>query len=207
MQVVKDSNQNSVDLALKFLRLNKAIAFASDTVYGLAVDASSKDAVAELYSLKNRDQKNPIAIFVKNLAMAKKIFVFDELSEKIAQKFYDKGLTLVLEVQQNPEVKLAENLNQNADNFLGFRIVENYFLQKLFEKFDGILAVTSANISGQSPATDILMIEKYFANFDILAIDCGPTKSSTPSTVVKICNQKLSVIRVGAIKESELYDN
>jgi hypothetical protein len=129
-----------------------ANSFATDTVYGVGVDASNFKAVEDLYKLKNRDKEKPIAIFVKDLAAAKKIFLFDELSEKIAKKFLPGSLTLVLQINHKSTYSLASNLNNNDDGFLGFRIIENNFIKNLLEKFNGIIAVTSANLSNEQPA-------------------------------------------------------
>lgn len=176
------------------------ISFATDTVYGIGVDASNSAAVGRLYKIKNREEKKPIAIFVKNLAAAKKIFHFDKLAQKIAEKFLPGSLTLVLPTLSQAAPGLATNLNQNSDNFLGFRIVAHNFIEKLFENFGKNLAVTSANLSAMPAAVDATMVKNYFQNSEIdLLIDGGKTKTKIASTVVKINNGSATVLRQGAI--------
>ena len=91
MQIIKESDLNSVDLACDFLAAGKIIAFATDTVYGLAVDASNSNAVEALYKLKKRDEKKPIAIFVKDLEAAKKYFSSTKYRRNLPQNFFPEA--------------------------------------------------------------------------------------------------------------------
>lgn len=203
MILIKEENNESIDLAIKFLREGKIISFATDTVYGLAVDATNSKAVEHLYKIKNREENKPIAIFVKDIKTAKKLFKFDNLASKIAAKFLPGALTIILETSDL--AGFAKNLNPN-NNFLGFRIVDKKFIQNLLEKFDGILAVTSANPSSLAPAIDADEVKKYFSNDDILIIDGKITKHKISSTVVKISDNKLEILRHGAIRDQILLN-
>lgn len=202
MKIISENNSDAVALAKQFLQDGLLISFASDTVYGIACDASNFKAVERLYDLKNRNPKKPIAIFVKDLETAKEIFIFDELSEKIAQEFFPGALTLVLKTQPNIQIKISSDLNKNNE-FLGFRIVDRNFIKNLMANFDGVLAVTSANLAGQNPAASAKEVEKYFSNSKLdLLIDGGISQEKEASTVVKINNQKLEILRQGAISQS-----
>ncbi len=196
MLTIKESDTNALELACESLRLGKIISFTADTVYGLAVDASNFKAVEALFALKKRDPKKPIAIFVKDLASAKKIFSFDEVAEKFAERFGSKSLTLILETKPEGSALLASNLNQNDEKFLGFRIVNRDFIKNLLEKFGGILAVTSANPSNEKAAITALEVEKYFAksNLDLL-VDGGKSEREIASAVIKIVSGKIQIIR------------
>jgi L-threonylcarbamoyladenylate synthase len=187
MKIIKESDALAVNLACDFLRAGKIISFATDTVYGLAVDAANFKAVEALYKIKNRDKKKPIAIFVKDLAAAKKIFYFDKIAEKIAKEFLPGGLTLILKTRPQALKELASNLNQNDDGFLGFRIVDQKFIKNLLKKFDGILAVTSANPRDQEPAINASEVKKYFTISKLaLLVDGGVAKQKIASTIVNL---------------------
>lgn len=207
MKIIAENDENAVDLACDFLRAGKIISFATDTVYGIAVDASNSQAIQKLYEIKNRDEKKPIAIFVKDLAAAKKIFDFDEVAQKIAEEFLPGSLTLVLKTKAQALSNLAANLNQNSDNFLGFRIVDNFFIKKLLEKFAGNLAVTSANKSGETAAISASDVQKYFQNSSLdLLIDGGICQQKIASTVAKISDKKITILRLGPTNLSK-YEN
>ena len=200
MLVIKENDKNAINLACEFLRNGKIISFATDTVYGLAVDASNFKAVEDLYKIKNRNKKKPIAIFVKDFEAAKKIFYFDEISQKICKKFLPGSLTLVLETKPEALRLLATNLNQNNDNFLGFRIIDSFFIKNLLEKFNGILAVTSANLSEEKSAITAQEVEKYFNNSKLdLLLDGGICREKTASTVIKISDKKITLLRQGPV--------
>ena len=203
MKIISENNPESIAIACEFLRSGKVISFASDTVYGLAVDAANEKAVELLYNLKKRDLKKPIAIFLRDKKTAEKIFYFDEIAKKLADKFLPGAVTLVLKQKAQSAIKIAENLNHDAENFLGFRIIDRDFVEKLMAEFGGILAVTSANKSGEEPATSAKEIKKYFADCDLdLIIDGGDLSQKNISTVIKIADQKITILRHGAILES-----
>jgi L-threonylcarbamoyladenylate synthase len=196
MKIVNESEKNAVVLACEFLRAGKVISFATDTVYGIAVDATNFKAVEALYKIKQRDKKKPIAIFVKDLTTAKKIFFFDEVVENFLQENAKKSLTIVLKKDQQGSSILAKNLNQN-DDFLGFRIVDCDFVKKLMAEFNGILAVTSANKTGKKAAKNIDEVKQYFTTSELdLIVDGGESKADAASTVVKIDNKKITILRL-----------
>ena len=197
MLVVNEKDPNAATLASEFLHHGKVISFSTDTVYALAADASNFKAVETLYQIKNRDPKKPIAIFVKDLDAAKKIFFFDKKAEEIAKKFLPGALTLVLETRDKAFSYIASNLNQNSNNFLGFRVVDKFFVKELFKKFDGILAVTSANISGATAATNPDEIKNILPNIDLLIK--GEISHQPSSTVAKIIDNKVIILRQGPV--------
>lgn len=203
MQIIDENNQKAAKIAAQFILEGKIIAFPTDTVYGIACDAANSNAVAQLYKIKKRDLKKPIAIFVKDIATAKKIFIFDELAEETLKTFAKKPLTLVLKTRDyndsDDKIKLANNLNNDENNnlknkFLGFRIVNRKFITNLLEEFGGTLAVSSANPSGQESAISADDVKKYFPKLDLL-VDGGFSQQKTASTVIKIANQKIEILR------------
>ncbi len=204
MKIISENNPNVVNLACEALKNGEVIAFATDTVYGIACDAANSNAVKKLYDIKKRDEKKPIAIFVKNLAMAEEIFLFDELSKKIAQNFLPGSITLVLQKKIDSSIKLAGNLNPQDDS-LGFRIVDRKFIAELMSNFAGVLAVSSANLSNQNPALTAKDVEKYFLNSTLkLIVDGNCKKNAEVSTVIKIVNKKIEILRFGAIKQKSI---
>jgi L-threonylcarbamoyladenylate synthase len=197
MRIINEKDHDAANLANEFLRNGKVISFATDTIYGIAVDASNDRAVERLYQIKKRDEKKPIAIFVPNIETAEKIFIFDELAKEIAKEFLPGALTLVLETREEAEKILSKKLNSNGDKFIGFRIVDRIFIKNLFEKFDGILAVSSANISGSTPAKNADEIEKFLPEIDLLIV--GEVSGKIASTVAKIIDGKINIIRQGPV--------
>lgn len=198
MLVINENTLESVKIACQFLREGKVIAIPTDTVYGLAVDATNSHAVNRLYQLKKRAINKPIAIFLKDKNQIKKIFTDNNLLDKISEEYLPGKLTIVCKLRDNPQIKLANNLNLNDQNYLGFRIVESFFVKKLFEQFNSVLAVSSANLSGQKVA---ISADEIVDNFDELdLVISGKILDSQASTVIKIEGDNYSIIRQGQIK-------
>ncbi len=197
MLVIDEKKSNAVDVAIDFLQKGKVICFATDTVYGVAVDATNSKAVDGLYKLKKRDKNKPIAIFLKNLESAKKLFIFNDLASEIVEKYMPGDITAILKTTDYAKKILAKNLNNNDNDFIGFRIIDSYFVQKLFEKYNGILAVSSANEASQNPCISANLVKKNLKNLDLLI--AGKKTSKLSSTIVKIVDNELTLIRQGKL--------
>ena len=197
MLVIDEKKSNAVDVAIDFLQKGKVICFATDTVYGVAVDATNPKAVEGLYKLKKRDKNKPIAIFLKNLESAKKLFIFNDLASEIVEKYMPGDITAILKTTDFAKKFLAKNLNNNDNEFIGFRIIDSYFVQKLFEKYNGILAVSSANEASQNPCISASLVKKNLKNLDLLI--AGKKTSKISSTIVKIVDNELILIRQGKL--------
>lgn len=197
MLVIDQKKSEAVELAIDFLQKGKVISFATDTVYGVAVDATNPKAVEGLYKLKKRDKNKPIAIFLKNLESAKKLFIFNDLSSEIVEKYMPGDITVILKTTDYAKKILAKNLNNNDNNFIGFRIIDSYFVKKLFEKYNGILAVSSANEASQNPCVSASLVKKNLKNLDLLI--AGKKTSKISSTIVKIVDNELILIRQGKL--------
>lgn len=196
MKIIKTSDLNSVAQTCEVLKQGGVVSFPTDTVYGLAADATNFNAVEKLFQIKARDPNKPIAIFLKDLAAAERLFLFDETSKKLAQEFKSRSLTLVLKTKASALEIIASNLNSENRDFLGFRIISNKFVEDLLEKFDGILAVSSANPSSKQAATSPQEVVEYFSNSILdLLVDGGKSGSGKPSEVIKINSGKIEILR------------
>ncbi len=198
MLIIDQYHQDAISLAIEKLKNGKVIAIPTDTVYGLAVDAKNFDAVENLYRLKKREKNKPLAIFLKNLEQIKKLFIVEDITKKLIEKYLPGKLTIVAKIKDKTDIKLAKNLNEIDDDFLGFRVVESFFIKKLFNEFEVILAVTSANISGNKVANSPSEIIKIFPQIELII--SGDLLENSASTVVKINNSQLEIIRNGAIE-------
>lgn len=118
--------------------------------------------------------------------------------DKISEEYLPGKLTIVCKLRDNPQINLANNLNLNDQNYLGFRIVESFFVKKLFEQFNSVLAVSSANLSGQKVAISANEIVDNFDEVDLVI--SGKILDNQASTVIKIEGDNYSIIRQGQIK-------
>ena len=86
----------SIEAAAGLIAQGYPVAVPTETVYGLAADATHGPAVARIYAAKGRPSFNPLIVHVQNLAAARKIAQFDAFAENLAERFWPGPLTLVL---------------------------------------------------------------------------------------------------------------
>lgn len=207
MRIVSKNNDNAINLAISELEKDNIISIPTDTIYGLAVRASSSNAVNRLYQLKARDINKPIAIFVPNLDFANNIFELGQLAIKIANQLMPGKITIVAKLKDSKDERIkniiAKNLNINNQDFLGFRIPNHDFILNLLKNYQEILAVTSANPSQMPNATNSNQIGNYF-NDNLIAkkylnliIDDGISLDNKPSTVIKFIGNDYQILREG----------
>ena len=144
----------------------------TDTVYGLAAHPAHPEAVERLYAIKKRDGRKPIALLAAD-AEAVVTFgaEFPPCAAELTAKRWPGALTLVLPC---------------GGGYEGFRVPDHAWTRRLLEKCGGTLRVTSANLSGQRPATDAPQALAEVGLAADLVVDDGVSPGGIPSSVVKI---------------------
>ncbi len=198
IEKIKESDLRAVQKAAEVVLGGGVICFKSDTVYGFACDAGSDVAVEKLYSIKGRSSKKPIAMFVRDVAMAKQIFEFDDFLQDFCEKYLPGRVTVVAKVKDKTEIETSQKLSLES-NFLGFRIVDGEFINELISRLNLPLAVTSANISDSKELLSDFDVYETFKNrnVDFLLVEGGLCESGEVSTVVKIDGAAFEVLRQG----------
>ncbi len=204
-KILTETNPDAIKIAAEILKNDGVICFATETVYAIACDASSDLAVRKLYEIKKRDPKKPIAVFTSDLKTAKEFLEFNSIEESIAKKFMPGMVTIILNKKSNPnqKIKVSKLLNNN-DQSLGLRIPNHKFCLELLNEFQGIIAATSANISASEAAINFEQTLNYFQNKVDLIIDGGICTHKMASTVLRIEDDKIKIIRPGLIEKNQL---
>jgi L-threonylcarbamoyladenylate synthase len=201
--IIKEEDRDSVTKAVNVLNKGEVISFATDTVYGIACDASNEAAVKKIYALKKRDKRKPVAIFVKNISWANEIFNINDTSMRIAKKFMPGPITLILDKKENSNLVTSDLLSVEGNN-LGVRIPNHKFCLELLESFSGILAVTSANISDMPCANNAQDVESYFKDGLSLIIDGGKSTDISSSVIKANDNGSIEFLRDGAVSREDI---
>ena len=208
MLIIDQQNKNAVILATKALQEGKIIIIPTDTIYGLAVDGSNPEAVERLYNLKKRDKNKPIAIFLPKFDFIAEIFELSNLGVKIAKYFLPGKITIVAKLRKSisKKIKIANNLNKNNQEFLGFRIPHHNFVERLNQAFKNVIAVSSANPSEMQVASNQEDILRYFKNstVELAIIDKDINNHQSPSTIIKLEHNNCEILREGAISKTEI---
>ncbi|TSC56687.1 MAG: tRNA threonylcarbamoyladenosine biosynthesis protein [Parcubacteria group bacterium Greene0714_21] len=178
--------------AVLALQKGKVLACPTDTVYGLIADAANKKAVQKIFQIKGRDIGKPLPVFVKDVAMAKRIARVSPLQEKYMREVWPGKVTLILESRG----LLAKGTGTQES--IGLRIPKHKLVQAILQKVNKPVTGTSANLSGEPPLSDSKEIFRKFQNKksqpDIL-IDAGKLSFSKPSKVIDIRGKKPITIR------------
>ncbi len=181
--------------ALALLEAGEVVAIPTETVYGLAGDATNGEAVARIFEAKGRPRFNPLIAHVSGMAMASKVAVFDALSEKLAEAFWPGPLTLVLPLAE--EARIHPLVTAGLDT-IALRMPQG-FGAELIARLGRPLAAPSANSSGRITSTSAEAVEADLGGRIKLIVDGGPTQVGLESTIVKAEGETLRLLRPGGI--------
>lgn len=191
--------ENSLPQAVSIIKNGGIVALATDTLYGIACDATNDVAVKRLYKIKERDAGKPISISVANTdSMAD--YVQIKNYQNLVRNLLPGPFTFIFPLQKPS--KLSKLLNPNADN-VGVRIPDNDFIIKLAENTNLPLALTSANLSGQKSPLLIDDFQEIWNEIDLI-VDSGEIKqtSRTGSTIVDLTSENdFKIVREGVASD------
>lgn len=193
----KISNAIGVDDAIKKLREGYVIACATDTVYGLLVDPNNQAAVHKIFKLKGRQEKKPLQLLALSAEAARTFIEIPGRHENLLN-YWPGGLTIVGR-RKRPTAK-----GVGTAETIGIRVPSGKTIREILQKFNGPLAATSANASGQPSATTARMVNAYFGqNMPIVAAD-AEVRAGIGSTVVDITGPNIKILRKGEVKLGSL---
>lgn len=185
--------------ATNILLKNGLVVYPTDTLYGLGANALSKRAILKVYKTKGREFKKPLSVAFYSLSQAKKYVKFNSSALKLAQKFLPGPLTIVLPMKYKFPKKLTFGSKK-----VGIRIPDNKVALALIKECKFPITATSANISGrEDPITAEDAVKQIGKKVDLI-LDGGKCKVKKPSTVVETSDNKIKILREGAIKKSQL---
>ena len=190
-------NEEGIKIALEAIKNGSIVVIPTDTVYGIGCDPYNHEAVKTIYKIKGREKTKLLPVLGYSKEEIEKIAFFDELSEKIANKFWPGGVTLILKIKKR---EIANSLN--LEDKIAVRVPNHSCLLALLKECK-LLVGTSANLSGFPPFKDSSEISSKISGYDVL-LDGGKISDSVESTIVEVIDNKLEIIREGKIKRKEL---
>lgn len=193
--------QSAAKKASSVLKRGGVVLYPTDTLYGLAVDATNTKAVALLRTLKMRDTKKPISVAVPDVKSIETYAELNESARALAERFLPGALTIVMKATK----KIPKELTLNGA--IGVRVPNDAFTLALAREFKKPFTATSANRSGRETAPTISEIVNQFGNdacHIALAVDDGPRAGNVGSTVVTVASGTPFVLREGKITRAEL---
>lgn len=188
--------QTAIDTAVTVLRGGQAVAIPTETVYGLAADATNPAAITRIYETKRRPQFNPLICHMADLAMAERHAEFDPISRQLAQAFWPGPLTLILPLKADG--RTIHPLATAGLDTVGIRVPKG-FASDLIRALDRPLAAPSANTSGKISATSAAHVADDLGDRIALIIDGGAAPVGVESTIVSVNDGKIRLLRPGGL--------
>jgi L-threonylcarbamoyladenylate synthase len=197
-KIVESSKAEAEALAL--IEAGEVVAIPTETVYGLAADATNGRAVARIFEVKGRPRFNPLIAHVASLAMARSIAVIDPLSLRLAEAFWPGPLTLVLPLAPGNAIHPLVTAGLET---VAVRMPRG-FGAKLIAALRRPLAAPSANSSGRISATTVQAVAADLGERIPLIVDGGATPVGLESTIVRVEGSSVTLLRPGGIAAEDV---
>ena len=197
-KLIVTCDTKGIEIAVQTIQEGGIVVFPTDTVYGIGCDPYNLKAVKSIYKFKKRDESKFLPVLGYSKKELSRIAIFEEKANKIADKFWPGGLTLVLKIKDK---KIKQSLN--LENKIAVRVPNNNCALSLLKRCK-LLVGTSANLSGTTSFKDPQKCLRNTTGFDVF-IDGGKIMSKGESTIIEMDNG-LKVIRQGIVSRKEIMD-
>ncbi len=191
----------ALEKAISILQHGGVVAFPTDTVYGIGASLAYPEALDRIYESKVRERGRPLPVLIgsiDDMDLVSRDVDPDLL--RLASHFWPGPLTVAVPARADtlPPHVLA------PDGTVGVRVPNHSVALVLAQRCGGAMAVTSANVSGQPPATHPEDIDPDLAERLDLVLDGGIARGGLASTVIGLRDATITVIREGAIPAGDI---
>ena len=195
---VRRYGPDAIEAAAAIIRAGDIVAVPTETVYGLAADATDAGAVARIYAAKGRPSFNPLIVHVLDLAAAEALAEIDDNARDLAARFWPGPLTLVLPLK--PGAPIASLVTAGLAT-VAIRVPAHRAMRALLAAVRRPLAAPSANRSNGLSPTLASHVVASLGDQVPLVIDDGPCAAGVESTIV----HGREVLRPGPIVRAGLF--
>jgi L-threonylcarbamoyladenylate synthase len=193
---VEAADADGIAAAAALLAAGGIAAIPTETVYGLAADATNGEAVARIYAAKGRPAFNPLIVHVADRTMAGRYARFDALAEALAAAFWPGPLTLVL--PRLPDAPVSALVTAGLDT-IALRVPAHPAMQGVIRALGRGVAAPSANASGRLSPTRAAHVRQSLDGRVPLILDAGPCTAGLESSIVAVAGGKARLLRQGAL--------
>lgn len=191
--------QEEIAEGIVILKQGGVIAFPTDTVYGLGVNAFNHEAVERIYQIKNRPRNLPFPLLIADSSQLSAVAVpVSGISWFLAKRFWPGGLTLVL-----PRVASLPSFLSTGST-VAIRIPDHPICRNLIRNLENPITGTSANISGRPAALTAREVEQQLAGKIDFIVDGGRCPGGKESTVVDVTGEIPVLLREGIIHKYDI---
>lgn len=204
LKIEEEKIKETIISAANCIKNGELVVFPTETVYGIGANALDGDAIKKIFIAKKRPQDNPLIVHISNLDMLNDIVDLEKISNlerKLIDNFFPGPLTIILPKKDNIPNIVSANLDT-----IGVRMPDNEIAIKLIEKSKVPIAAPSANVSSKPSGTNILDIYDELNDSVACFVDGGDTVLGIESTVVKVIENEIHILRPGIITKAMLLD-
>ena len=180
---------------VKILNNNDVVGLPTETVYGLAGNAYSREAVKKIFKIKKRSKSNPLIVHYNDIKMAKKDIILNDNFLKLYKKFCPGPITFIL--KRNKKSKINSTATANLDT-VAIRFPNHKMIKSILKNLKFPLAMPSANISTKLSPVSAKDVFEEFKNKIKIIVNGGKSRIGIESTVVDLTN-KPKILRPGIL--------
>ena len=196
MKIIKNLTKNNLEEIKRILQNKGIIIFPTDTVYGIGCDCFQEEAIQKIFNIKKRNNNNPLCVLTDSVEKINKVTKSIKPKEKdLMEKYFPGDLTIIMDKNETVPAILTANLDT-----IGVRIPNHKIALEILKHYPNPIATTSVNIAGNSPGIEVADFLEEFGEKVDLIIDGGKTPIGLPSTIVKVEDNSLKIIREGHLK-------
>lgn len=196
----EEYNEEKIKEAAQDILNGKLVIFPTETVYGIGANALNDNACKNIFKAKGRAGDNPLIVHVNNVDMIKQLVEEpNEIEKTLINTFYPGPFTLILKAKNI----IPKSVTAGLDT-VGIRMPSNKIASKLIEYAGVPIAAPSANVSGRPSGTKIEDILKEFDGKVSTIIDDGMVDIGLESTVVRVIDNKVRILRPGKITKENI---
>lgn len=179
--------------AADMIRDGLVVAYPTDTLYGLAVDPRNAVAVRRLFELKGRPETSALTLIAADAAQARLAGEMTADADRLAARWWPGPVTIVVRARPGLAMEtLAGGLT------VGVRVPDQAVARALAEAVGFCITATSANRSGDTPASTAAGVDEALPIVDAI-LDGGRSRGGPPSTIVDAAQDDVTLIRAGAV--------
>ena len=197
MKVLPATEEN-IEKAAAIIKKGGVVVYPTETVYGIGCAPYNAEAAERVCYVKGRADK-PLPLACADAEDARGIVEFNPAAERLAERFWPGPLMLVLTARIEYSVWVTHGAKT-----LGVRVPDHDVARRLAELSDGIIVSTSANRTGEPPATTAEEAADQIGDGVDLILDGGHAKSQPPSTVLDLSGEQLWILRAGPITGEQI---
>jgi len=204
IRIKENMMDNNLEKIASEIVKGKIVIFPTETLYGIGTNAYNEEACKKIFKIKERPNTKPLIVLISDYEMLCNIVEEpNEIEKKLIKKFWPGPLTIIFKGKEN---SMLPNIIIAKDNTIGIRMTDGKIIKQLLQKSNVPIVAPSANISGKTDATKIKQIVMELGEKVDYVLDSGNIEDNVPSTIVKVVENSIHILREGKITKEELME-